>query len=185
MSLRKLTIGLLIGTSLAATAGGALAQIARGSLADFSDHGVHDPNLYGANAPPPNTQPTDKYTLAYQDLRAGRFKEADRTFEELLAQTPDDPVVLTYSGMAMYGMNNFKGARRAYEHAIRSQSRNAVAHRELGLTLIKLGDTKNANVELTKLRKFSDDCKDKCQDAAVLKEAVKILEGALATAPAK
>lgn len=187
MTLRTLTVGLVLGLAVTAAAVGAgYAQtINKGSMADFADPKDRDPLGPNAVGNLGAGQATDKYSLAYRALRAGNYKDASRMFDELLVQTPDDAVVLVYSGMSLAGLNNFKAAQRVFEHALRVQPKSIAAHRELGVTLAKQGNTKSAQGELDKLKKLTDDCKGVCPDAPVLTSSVKTVETAISAAPAK
>lgn len=160
----KIALVLIVSTALGAATAPALAQPPAASADDPSK---------------PNP-----YRDGMVDLKAGRYKEADKNFEQILVRTPDDPQVLMLSGMAMAGMNNLKGAQRAYEHALR-KSDNLDIHRELAITLVKLGDVKGAQSELAKLKKSEAACKGACTDAANLKVAVALVEKAISLAPPK
>lgn len=184
---RKLALGLLVGLALSAGAGAGYAQIAKGSIADFANPKEVDPLILGPNAVmPAGAVPTDKYNLAYQALRAGNYKDAVRMFDDLLVQTPNDAVVLVYSGMALSGMGNLKGAQHALDHAVRVQPKSIAGHRELGLVLVKMGNTKGAQSELDRLIKMATDCGATCKDAGAYTESIRTLQKAMAgPAPAK
>jgi Flp pilus assembly protein TadD len=134
-----------------------------------------------ALAQPPKVDP---YAAGLAELQAGHYKEAGYDFDRILVRAPDDPKALMFAGMAMAGQNNLKGAQRAYEHALRFSDFIDV-HRELGVTLVKMGDVKGAQEQLAKLKKTAEACKGSCKEAENLKVSVALVEKAISLAPAK
>lgn len=134
-----------------------------------------------ALAQPPKV---DFYAVGLAELQAGHYKEAQYRFDQILVRAPDDPKALMFSGMAMAGQNNLKGAQKNYEHALRFSDFIDV-HRELGITLVKMGDVKGAQNQLAILKKRSEACKETCKEADNLKVSTALVEKAISLAPAK
>jgi Flp pilus assembly protein TadD len=130
-----------------------------------------------------NFKPTDARDPISRGLAAfdaGDYVLAERMFEEVLANSPDDPDVLVLSGMSMAARSDYKGARKQYVHALRVDRRNIDGHRELGLALAKLGDAKGAQTQLADLKTRQTACAAACADAGKLQRAVAAVEAALA-----
>jgi hypothetical protein len=68
-------------------------------------------------------------------------------------------------------------------HALRIDRGNVDAHREMGLTLAKLGDPKGADSELKSLQALQKTCGTACGDAAKLERAVAAVQAAIAAGP--
>ena len=132
---------------------------------------------------PKNTNtPFNRGLQAYD---AGDYKLADRLFDEVLSETPDDSTVLVLSGMAMVGRGDFKDARKQFDHAIRVDHQNLDAHREMGVALAKTGDAKGAQDMLSWLKAKKTSCAAKCDDAGKIDRAIDTVQQALTPAPAK
>jgi tetratricopeptide (TPR) repeat protein len=130
-----------------------------------------------------NFKPTDARDPISRGLAAfdaGDYVLAERMFEEVLANSPDDPDVLILSGMSMAGRNDYKGARKQYVRALRADRKNIDGHRELGIALAKLGDAKGAQEQLADLKARQTACGAACADAGKLQRAVAAVEAALA-----
>jgi tetratricopeptide (TPR) repeat protein len=129
-----------------------------------------------------NFKPTDDRDPIARGLAAfdkGDYVLAERMFDEVLANSPDDPDVLVLSGMSMAGRSDYKGARKQYVHALRVDRKHIDGHRELGVALAKLGDAKGAQAELAALKALQASCGTGC-DAGKLQRAVATVEAAIA-----
>jgi tetratricopeptide (TPR) repeat protein len=169
----------VMGVSLVASV--ALAQV--GSTGKGNLGGTQSLPGFDKNFNPTNTNTPYGRGLAAYD--AGDFVLAEKMFDEVLSEAPNDATVLTLSGMAMSGRGDFKGARRQFERAIRIDRQNLDAHREEGVALAKLGDAKGAQGELTWLKGKQAACAGKCDDPAKIDRAVDAVEKAVTAGPAK
>jgi tetratricopeptide (TPR) repeat protein len=127
----------------------------------------------------PTRDPAADYRRGVDALKAGKFKDADRSFSYVLEATPKDSNVWLLSGLAKAGKNDLKGAQRAYERSVQYDDKNIDAHRELGLTYAKTNQAPKAQKELDALKAKSEVCKEACPDAAKLKASISALQGAM------
>ena len=130
-----------------------------------------------ANAP--QFDAAAEYRKGIEALKASRFTEAKSSFARVLGVAPNDANTNFLAGMADSGLNDFKGAAKHYEHAVRADSKLVVAQQELAITYVKLGDRPKAEATLGKLKSLDADCKGTCKDADLLKKAISTVEGAL------
>jgi len=121
-----------------------------------------------------------EYKKAIQAVQDGKFAEARKAIEHVLAVAPDDANSNFIAGLAAAGLGDDKSARRYYEHAVRSDRELVQAHRELGLTYVKLGDKAKAQAELDRLTQMQQKCAAACAKAADIGGAVAALTKALA-----
>jgi len=112
-------------------------------------------------------------------LKAGRFRDAETHFDHVLLMVPTDADSMFLLGMARAGQGNLNGARRAFQDTLRLDPHRLFAHRELALTLIKLGQVEKARAELAVLRQQSAECAGTCSDADAYDAAIKSVEAAL------
>ena len=124
-----------------------------------------------------------EYRKAIEALQAKRFPEARKAIEHVLTVAPDDANSNFIAGLAAAGMGDDKGARKYYERAVRADKENVAAHRELGLTYVKLGDKAKAQSELDRLTQMQQKCGTACAKAAEIGGAVEALTKAMAGTP--
>ena len=138
----------------------------------------------GAGGMPSATAPIYDPSVEYQhglvDLQAGKFRDADREFNHVLAALPRDTDTLFYSGMSKAGYGDLKGAQRAYEKALKIDADQILARRELAVTLARLGQADQAKAQLDILQTRAATCGDTCPQSADLKAAVATVQAALA-----
>jgi tetratricopeptide (TPR) repeat protein len=170
---------LVVAVSLIASA--AMAQV--GSTGKGNLAGTQTLPGFDKNFNPTNTNTPYGRGLAAYD--AGDYVLAERMFDEVLSESPNDATVLTLSGMAMSGRGDYKGARRQFDHAIRVDRQNLDAHREQGVALAKLGDAKGAQEMLDWLKARQTACGGKCEDPGKIDRAVDTVQKAMVSAPPK
>jgi tetratricopeptide (TPR) repeat protein len=124
-----------------------------------------------------------EYKKAIQAIQDQKFPAARKAIEHVLAVEPEDANSNFIAGLAAAGMGDDKGAKRYYEHAVRSDRDLVPAHRELGLTYVKLGEKAKAQAELDRLTQMQQKCATACAKAADIGGAVDVLTKALAGAP--
>ncbi len=125
--------------------------------------------------------PAEEYKQGVDALQKGDFKKAETAFDHVLTAAPNNADVWTMLGMSKEGKGDFKGAARAYQSAIRIDSRNILAHQQLGVALAKSNQTDKAKAELAAMQKRSDSC-GSCADADKLKAAVSAIQDAVGSA---
>jgi tetratricopeptide (TPR) repeat protein len=124
-----------------------------------------------------------EYKKAIQAIQDQKFAEARKAIEHVLTVAPEDANSNFIAGLAAAGMGDAKGAKRYYEHAVRSDKELVQAHRELGLTYVKLGDKAKAQAELDRLTQMQQKCATACAKASEIGGAIEVLTKALAAAP--
>jgi tetratricopeptide (TPR) repeat protein len=124
-----------------------------------------------------------EYKKAIQAIQDQKFAEARKAIEHVLAVAPDDANSNYIAGVASAGMGDDKGAKRFYEHAVRADRDLIQAHRELGLTYLKLGDKAKAQAELDRLTQMQQKCAAACAKAADIGTAIETLTKAMTGAP--
>lgn len=125
-----------------------------------------------------------EYRKALQAMQEKRFPDARKAIEHVLAVAPEDANSNFIAGLASAGMGDDKAAKRFYERAVRGDGKdNVAAHRELGLTYLKLGDKAKAQGELDRLTEMQQRCGSGCAKAVELGGAVEALTKAMAAGP--
>jgi Tfp pilus assembly protein PilF len=124
-----------------------------------------------------------EYRKAVQAMQEKKYPEARKAIEHVLAVAPSDASANLIAGLAAAGMEDDKAARKYYERAVRADKELVPAHRELGLTYVKLGDKAKAQAELDLLTQMQQKCAAACAKAADIGGAVEALTRAMAGAP--
>jgi len=120
-----------------------------------------------------------EFHAGVDDLKAGRFKEAETHFSHVLLMVPTDADSMFLLGMARSGRGDLRGARQAFQDTLRLDPHRVFAHRELALTYIKLGQPDKARAELAVLQQQSAECAGNCSDADNYADAIKAVQAAL------
>jgi tetratricopeptide (TPR) repeat protein len=136
--------------------------------------------------PPSISAPTYDAAAEYQKglaaLKDGKFKDAERDFNNSLSADPRDADTFCMLGMARAGHNDEKGAAKAYEKSLSIDPNQIVARREYAVTLARLGQTDKAQAQLAMLQQRSASCGGSCPEAADLNAAVASVQTAVAPA---
>ena len=93
-----------------------------------------------------NPENTDAY-LAMADVhnQQGRTAEAEEIYRQILASNPGQEDIIWYNiGVNAYNVNNRTEAAQAFEKSIEANPKNPDAHYMFGLTLMGLGQPKDA-----------------------------------------
>jgi tetratricopeptide (TPR) repeat protein len=175
---RAINIKILLMTAAvcALAAGAALASSGGGG-----GGGMGGAMMPSASAPSYN--PVEEFHKGVDALKGQRYREAINAFDKVLAVAPKDSNTWTLMGLSKEGAGDMKGARTAYERAVKYNADNLTAHRQLGVTLAKLGQMDKAQAELADLQKRAAACGDSCPEASDLKTAVAMVQAAVAPQP--
>ena len=133
-------------------------------------------------APGPQYDPVAEYQKGVAALQASKWKDAERAFGHVTEAAPKAPEGWFLLGFSRANQGDFKGARKAYEKAAKLKPDDVDTHRELALTLVKLGETDKATAELDALKARDATCAGKCPDSAALKTAVARVQAAMTAA---
>lgn len=128
----------------------------------------------------PSYDPVQEYQKGVQALKDGKWKDAQRAFDHVLSVAPKDSNTWTLMGLSKSGGGDLKGAAKAYEKAVKYDPDNLIAHRELGVTQARLGQTPKAQAELDWIKSQAAACAGTCAQAADLQAAQAAVEAAMA-----
>lgn len=120
----------------------------------------------------PDYNPAAEYQKGMDALKAHRYADAKKAFMNVYSDAPKDPGLNTVVGVAMMGMDDFKGAQKYLERAVKYDPKMIVAHEQLGVAYAKLGQRDKAEAELSTLKQLQATCGTTCADADVLNEAI-------------
>jgi tetratricopeptide (TPR) repeat protein len=90
------------------------------------------------------SSPSELFNAALQQHQAGQLLEAERLYEAILQQQPNQANVLYLLGLANHQRGNLESAVQWYRRAIAVQPDNADAHNNLGVLLVQQGDLQQA-----------------------------------------
>ena len=127
----------------------------------------------------PQYDPAAEYAKAIAAMQAKNYKAAARAAEHVTEVAPRSSDAWRLLGAAKAGSTDWKGARRAYERAVKISPDDHLSHAGLGLALANLKDAK-AQAELDWLKARAQAC-GTCSDATNLKALTGAVESALTT----
>lgn len=169
--MRSIRMALLAGVLAGITGGAALAAGSGGG-----GGGVSMPSESG-----PRYDPAAEYAKAIAALNARDFKAAARAASRVTDAVPQNLDGWKLLGAAQTGAENWKGAKRAYERAVKMAPDDLGTRGGLGLALARLKDPK-AQEQLAWLKAKAANCGAGC-DAAALRSLTAEVETALGAAP--
>lgn len=126
----------------------------------------------------PRYNPAEEYAKAVRALEAKDYKDAARSAQRVTDAAPKHLDGWRLLGIAQSGAENWKGARRAYERAVKLAPDDLPSRAGLGLALARLNDPK-AQDQLAWLKAKAADCGAGC-DPATLQSLTAEVEKALA-----
>jgi tetratricopeptide (TPR) repeat protein len=163
--------------------GGVLAALVVAALAAPGAASAAGGGMSGGGGAPSMTQPTFDPAVEYQKgvdaLQAGKFRDAERSFDNALSADPNNAQTLYMMGLAKAGKGDLKGAARSYERSLKFDSHQIQARRDYAVTLAKLGQADKAQAQLALLRTQAAACGETCPEAADLKAALAAVQAAL------
>jgi tetratricopeptide (TPR) repeat protein len=120
-----------------------------------------------------------EYRAGVDLLEAGSYAEAEAAFDKVVFATPDSADARFMLGLARLGQEKLFPARVAFESALHYDEGHIGAHRELGVTLARMGNAVRAQEELDYLHDRQAACAETCAEAADLTAAAAAVEAAL------
>ena len=153
--MRMLKIVLLAGALTGLTAAGAMASGGGGG-------GGGGGEMPSASAPQYNA--AEEYNKAVLSLQAKDYKSAARAAEHVTQVAPKNIDGWRLLGVAQSGSANWKGARKAYERAVKLSPDDLPSRAGLGLALANLKDPK-AQEQLDWLKAKAASCTGACSPA--------------------
>jgi tetratricopeptide (TPR) repeat protein len=127
----------------------------------------------------PTYDPAAEYARAVAALKAKDYKAAARAASHVTEVAPKSVDGWRLLGAARSGGEDWKGARKAYERAVKVDPDDAMSHAGLGLALANLKDPK-AQDQLNWLQAKAQACGDACPEAGSLKALTGAVQGAIA-----
>lgn len=158
---------LLAGAFVGLTAAGALAAGSGGG------GGMSMPSSSA-----PAYSPAEEFAKAVASIQAKDYRAAARSAQRVTDAAPQSLDGWRLLGVAQSGAENWKGARKAYEHAVKLAPDDLPSRGGLGLALARLKDPK-ARDQLAWLKAKATDCGAGC-DPATLQSLTAEVEKALA-----
>lgn len=153
-----------------------LAVAASGALAAGGGGGGGGGSMPSASGPA--YDPAEEYAKAVAALNAKNYKAAARAAGNVTDAAPKSIEAWRLLGVAQQGAENWKGAKRAWEKAVKLDPNDVTSRAGLGMSLAKLQDAKAAE-QLAWLKAKADACGTGCADSAKLKAATVEVESAL------
>ena len=127
----------------------------------------------------PQYNPVEEFKKGVESLKGQQYKDAITHFNRVIEASPHHSGAWTLLGLAKEGAGDAKGARVAYEKAVRYDAENTSARQLLAVSEAKSGDTAKAQADLAELQKRQTACGDSCPKADELKAAVAAVQAAL------
>jgi tetratricopeptide (TPR) repeat protein len=127
----------------------------------------------------PTFDPTAEYQKGLDALKTHRYADAKKSFLKVYDIASKDPHMNAVLGMSLMGLEDYKGAQKYLEKAVKLDSKSVIGHEQLGITYAKLGQRDKAEAELATLKQLQAACGSTCADAGALTEAISSISGAL------
>lgn len=156
--MRMLKVALLAGALAGLSLSGAIAAGSGGGGGGMSSM----PSDTG-----PRYDPAEEYAKAIKAIQAKDYKAAARAAQRVADAAPRSVDGWKLLGVAQAGAENWKGAKKAYEKAIKLAPDDEVVRGGLGLALAKLQDAK-AQEQLDWLKARSANCTIDCASVKAL-----------------
>ena len=131
------------------------------------------------SASAPSYDPAAEYAKAVTALKANDYKVAARAAQRVTDAAPNSVDAWRLLGLAYAGAENWKGARKAYDKAVKLAPDDTMSHAGLGLALARLQDPK-AQAELDWLKARAQACGTGCAEASALQALIPQVEAAMA-----
>ena len=162
---------------------GALAGFgAAGALAAGSGGGGGGAQMPSSTAP--QYDPAEEYAKAIKAIQAKDYKAAARSAQRVTDAAPKSVDGWRLLGVAQSGAENWKGAKKAYEKAVKLAPEDLPSHAGLGMALANLKDPK-AQEQLDWLKAKAANCTADCNPStlnSLTAEVEKAMSGGAAPA---
>ena len=87
----------------------------------------------------PDFDPAAEYQKGLDALKTHRYADAKKSFLKVYEVASKDPKMNAVLGMSLMGLEDYKGAQKYLEKAVKLDSKSIIAHEQLGITYAKLG----------------------------------------------
>lgn len=170
---RKLTLALFAASAVALA----------GSIA-LADGGGGGGSSSMPSASGPSYDPAVEYQKGVTAINSGDYKAAEKAFSKVTMVAPKAAAAWFGLGRARSELGDLKGARKAFEKALKLEPEDIPARAQLAVTLLKLNEAAKAQAELDTLNQRATACAATCPEAALLTAGIRVIEAAMAPAPA-
>ncbi len=130
----------------------------------------------------PSYDPAEEYRKGVAAIQAKDYKTAKAALDKVISSAPKNASAQYLAGLARTGLDDWKGARRFFEKAVKLDPAMTVAWEKLGVTQAKLGDRAKAEETLAAIRSRVAQC-GACADATALQTAETAISAALSGTP--
>ncbi len=154
-----------------------LVSVAAMSIAAEGGGGGSAPKAPSLSAP--DYDPAAEYQLGMEALKAERYADAKKSFLKVYPDASRDASMNVVLGITLMRLDDFKGARKYLEKAVKYDKKLVIAHEQLGITYAKLGERAKAEAEVETLKQLQSACGTSCPDADLLSRAISALTEAL------
>ena len=113
-------------------------------------------------------------------LQASNYRAAARSFQHVVEVAPTQADAWFRLGQSKAGLNDWRGAQRAFERSIRLDAGPIGPHRGLGVAAARQRNNDVANTQLTLLQQRLAACATTCAQAGELAEATAAVTSAIA-----
>jgi Tfp pilus assembly protein PilF len=161
-------------------AGGLAALSGAGAMAAGSGGGGGGMSMPSSSAP--SYDPAEEYAKAVRAIQAKDYKAAAKSAQRVTDAAPRSVDGWKLLGVAQSGSENWKGAKKAYERAVKLAPDDLPSRAGLGMALANLKDPK-VQEQLDWLKAKANDCNAGC-DAPALKALTAEVEKAAASGAA-
>jgi len=127
----------------------------------------------------PGYDPAAEYQNGLNALKAHRYADAKKSFMKVYPAASRDPMMNTVLGVTLMGLDDYKGAQKYLEKAVKLDSKSIVAHEQLGVAYAKQGQRDKAEAELATLKQLQATCGTSCADVDALTQAISSVSTAL------
>ena len=127
----------------------------------------------------PDYDPAAEYQRGMDALKAERYADAKKSFLKVYPDASRDASMNLVLGITLMRLDDFKGARKYLEKAVKYDGKLVIAHEQLGITYAKLGERAKAEAEVATLKQLQAACGSSCPDADMLSRAISSLTEAL------
>jgi tetratricopeptide (TPR) repeat protein len=139
-------------------------------------------DMGGVPSQAPQYDPVQEYQAGVSALAAQNFRQARTNFQRVVDAQPRQANAWFMLGQAKAGLNDWRGARSAYQRAVSLDGAQIAPHRELGVAASRLRDANTANAQLAWLQQKQTECAGACAEAAELTAAIAAVQAAQAGA---
>jgi len=159
--------------------GAAIAVLALHPMAALATPGDDSNGGWMPSRSPPAYDDRKEIQLGAAALRAEHYLDAERYFDHVLQDVPENEDATFLRGLARAGRGDLQGARLSFIRSILLNRDNHFARFELGMVSLRLGDRAAAVEQYQALERLERLCGRRCPDGPYIGRAILTLGAAL------